>query len=113
MSKNGFSCWTCLEKGGIAFCFVIVYNHPCLFTNDKFMLLLTRKPGEAIEMTFKRPVDGLVHDGAERQPDSAVETIRVIIVDIRGKQVKLGITAPPWVRVLRDELGDEGKRNGS
>ncbi|MFA4891677.1 MAG: carbon storage regulator [Candidatus Gracilibacteria bacterium] len=73
------------------------------------MLMLTRKPGDAIVMTFSRLVDGSAHDGAEKQPDPVVETIRVTIVEIRGKQAKLGIDAPPWVRILRDELGEGGK----
>jgi carbon storage regulator len=47
------------------------------------MLVLTRKNGEAI-----------VIDGQ----------IRVTVVAIKGDRVRLGITAPPEVRIDRDEV---------
>ncbi len=49
------------------------------------MLVLSRRPGEEI-----------VIDG----------TIRVTVVEIRGNQVRLGITAPPSVPVDRQEVHD-------
>ena len=47
------------------------------------MLVLTRKPGEAL----------LVNGGIEIQ-----------VLEVKGKQVKLGVVAPPEVRILRKEL---------
>lgn len=47
------------------------------------MLVLTRKPGEAIE----------IGDG-----------IRLIVVAVRGNTVKLGVEAPRHVRIVRQEL---------
>ncbi len=36
--------------------------------------------------------------------------VRVTLCDIRGSQVRLGVTAPPTVRVLRQELVDDDGR---
>lgn len=47
------------------------------------MLVLTRKLGEGIVIGDK---------------------IRVVIVEVKGKQVKLGIEAPPGVPVHREEV---------
>ena len=47
------------------------------------MLILTRKIGESL----------LIGDN-----------IRVAVLEIRGKQVRLGIDAPPDIAVMRDEL---------
>ncbi|HBV57998.1 MAG TPA: carbon storage regulator [Candidatus Magasanikbacteria bacterium] len=47
------------------------------------MLMLTRKPGETILI------------GVD---------IKITICEVRGKGVKLGIDAPPRLRVLRGEL---------
>ncbi len=47
------------------------------------MLVLTRKTGEAIS----------IGDG-----------IKIMVVEIRGGHVKLGIDAPPEFRILRDEI---------
>jgi carbon storage regulator len=47
------------------------------------MLILTRKINEAIRLG---------------------EDIRIILVQIKGGQVRLGIECPPHVRVLREEL---------
>lgn len=49
------------------------------------MLILTRRPGESIQV------------GQE---------IEISILEIRGNQVRLGISAPPDVLVLRSELVD-------
>jgi carbon storage regulator len=49
------------------------------------MLILTRRPGESIQV------------GQE---------IEIAILEIRGNQVRLGINAPPDVLVLRSELVD-------
>jgi carbon storage regulator len=51
------------------------------------MLVLTRKPQESI----------CIGDG-----------VRVTIVDIRGSKVRLGIEAPPHVRIHRQELAARG-----
>ncbi|MDH4195043.1 MAG: carbon storage regulator CsrA [Nitrospirota bacterium] len=47
------------------------------------MLILTRKIDEAIRLG---------------------EDIRIVLVQIKGGQVRLGIECPPHVRVLREEL---------
>ena len=47
------------------------------------MLILTRKKDEAIRVG---------------------EDIRIVLVQIKGGQVRLGIECPPHVRVLREEL---------
>ena len=47
------------------------------------MLILTRKIDEAIRVG---------------------EDIRIVLVQIKGGQVRLGIECPPHVRVLREEL---------
>lgn len=62
------------------------------------MLRLTRRPGEKIILTVQREfVEGV-------DPNLSLE-IQIVITGVRGKQVELGITAPPdKVRVLRGEL---------
>jgi carbon storage regulator len=47
------------------------------------MLVLTRRPGEGIAI------------GGD---------VRVVVLEIKGTQVRLGIEAPPRVRVHRDEV---------
>lgn len=47
------------------------------------MLVLSRKKNESIQIG---------------------DSIRVVLVDIRGDKVRLGIDAPPSVRVMRTEL---------
>lgn len=47
------------------------------------MLILTRKKDEAIRLG---------------------EDIRIVLVQIKGGQVRLGIECPPHMRVLREEL---------
>jgi carbon storage regulator len=49
------------------------------------MLVLGRRPDEAIV------IDGIT---------------RIVIIEVKGQTVKLGITAPREVRVLRSELQD-------
>ena len=56
------------------------------------MLFLTRKIGEVI------------HIGSD---------INITVLDIRGKQVRLGIEAPKDVKILRDELKEhDDERRG-
>jgi carbon storage regulator len=52
------------------------------------VLVLTRKPGEAI-----------VIDGG----------IRVTVVAVNGNRVRIGVTAPPEVRVDREEVADRAR----
>lgn len=62
------------------------------------MLMLTRKPGEEIRLTIK----GKSVDGADSKPDLE---ILIVITEVRGKQVGIGIDAPPdKVRIMRGEL---------
>jgi carbon storage regulator len=49
------------------------------------MLILTRRPGESIQVG---------------------QDIEISVLEIRGNQVRLGISAPPDVLVLRAELVD-------
>ena len=70
-----------------------MYSLPALFipfipkqTTEVFMLVLSRKQNERI-----------------RVGDSVVVTI----VRVSGDKVRIGIEAPPDVRVLRDELDDD------
>jgi carbon storage regulator len=55
------------------------------------MLVLSRRPGEEIVID---------------------DTIRVTVVEIRGNQVRLGITAPPSVTVDRQEVHDRRRQSG-
>lgn len=52
------------------------------------MLILTRRPGESIQVG---------------------DDIEISILEIRGNQVRLGINAPPDVLVLRSELLDTAR----
>jgi carbon storage regulator len=52
------------------------------------MLILTRRPGESIQLG---------------------DNIEISILAIRGNQVRLGINAPPEVLVLRSELVDASR----
>ncbi|MBL9085257.1 MAG: carbon storage regulator [Planctomycetales bacterium] len=53
------------------------------------MLVLTRKVGERIRVG---------------------ESIDVVVTEIRGDKVRLGFEAPPEVKILREELIDDGER---
>jgi len=55
------------------------------------VLVLTRKEGEAIRVG---------------------DEVRVVVVAIRGKQVKLGIEAPRSVVIDREERVDDERREG-
>ena len=67
------------------------------------MLILTRKPGQSIkiqpaeELPWMTPVGALFADGP----------IEVVVNQIKGRQVRLGIAAHPDLVVLRDELCEE------
>lgn len=64
------------------------------------MLILTRKPGEALtirpvwQLDPATPVEQLFGDGA----------IRIVVTGVRGSQVQLGVAAHPAFHVLREEL---------
>lgn len=47
------------------------------------MLVLTRKPGEALMLS---------------------DEVKVTVLEVKGKQVRLGIDAPPEVPVHREEI---------
>lgn len=53
------------------------------------MLSLARRPGQKIRIG---------------------ENIVLVVREIRGRQVKIGIEAPPHVRVLREEIYEEVSR---
>lgn len=66
------------------------------------MLVLTRKPGQKFRILPGKGIDPnlTVRELFEKGP------IEIIVTQIQGMQVKLGITAPREVLVLRDELVD-------
>lgn len=53
------------------------------------MLILTRRPGESIQVG---------------------DDIEISVLEIRGNQVRLGINAPTDVLVLRSELVDQNRK---
>ena len=57
------------------------------------MLVLSRKKGESIKVTI--PEGTLITEDME---------IDLMVVDIRGDKVRLGLEAPQVVRLLREEL---------
>ena len=67
------------------------------------MLVLTRRPGESIKikpdaaLDPNTPVGSLFADGP----------IEIIVTQVNGQQVKLGIIAHPDLVILRDELWEE------
>ncbi len=64
------------------------------------MLILTRKPGQAVKIKPDESLDPLT-------PVSAFFVdgpIEVVVTQVNGYQVKLGIRADPGFLILRDEL---------
>ncbi len=64
------------------------------------MLVLTRKPGQAVQIDLMEDLD-------PRTPVGdlfAQGPIEIVVTGIRGEQVKLGLTADPRFRILREEL---------
>lgn len=62
------------------------------------MLILTRKVGETLVIEFKRGIDRAT--GRER-----VETVKVSVLGAKPDEgVKIGIEAPRYMRVYRDEI---------
>jgi carbon storage regulator len=53
------------------------------------MLILTRKPGESIFVL----VNG--------------EQVKVTVVELKGNQIRLGIDAPPSIRIYREEIWEQ------
>lgn len=64
------------------------------------MLILTRKPGESLllELAADPVANAVLHAFFENGP------ICIRVMDVRGRQVKIGIEAAPAVKVLRAEL---------
>jgi sRNA-binding carbon storage regulator CsrA len=64
------------------------------------MLILTRKPGESLllGLTADPVTNTALHAFFEYGP------IRIRVMDVRGRQVKIGIEAAPAVKILRAEL---------
>ena len=66
------------------------------------MLVLTRKPGQLIKiepdetLNLATPIGELFADGP----------VEIIVTQVNGCQVKLGICAHPRLLILRDELYD-------
>lgn len=56
------------------------------------MLILTRRPGESIQVG---------------------DDIEISVLEIRGNQVRLGINAPADVLVLRSELVGQERKSGA
>lgn len=53
------------------------------------MLILTRKPGESIFIL----VNG--------------ELVKVTVVELKGNQIRVGIDAPPNIRIYREEIWEQ------
>ena len=68
------------------------------------MLLLTRKPGQVIHMTYAESLDPAMPIG-ELFISGPIE---IIISRIVGKQVQIGIKAHPGLLILRQELEVSG-----
>ena len=64
------------------------------------MLILTRRPGESLRIE----PDGLVPAEADPFGWFAEGPIRVAVSAVHRDQVRIGIQAPPALRILRDEL---------
>ncbi len=67
------------------------------------MLVLTRKPGQAIQIDLMEDLDPQTPVGEL----FVTGPIEIIIGGFRGDQVKLGIHADKRFRILRDELCPE------
>ncbi len=67
------------------------------------MLVLTRKPGQAIQIDLMEDLDPRTPVGEL----FVTGPIEIIIGGRRGDQVKLGISADKRFRILRDELCPE------
>ncbi len=62
------------------------------------MLILTRRPGESIQ------IDNPPAHGCAQLATSAREPITVTVLGVKGNQVRVGIAAPADVTILREEL---------
>ncbi len=58
------------------------------------MLILNRKPGQSVILLRDK------------------EQIEIIITEVKDKQVRLGIIAPPEVRIVRRELWEREQKQG-
>ncbi len=58
-------------------------SFPTSYSEVDFMLVLTRKLGESIAID---------------------DHIKIVVVQIKGKQVRLGIKAPPETKIHREEV---------
>ena len=65
------------------------------------MLILTRRPGESIQ------IDNPRDDDCAQLAMSAGEPITVTVLGVKGTQVRVGIAAPADVTILREELVPE------
>lgn len=64
------------------------------------MLVLTRRPGESVTIDLMKHID-------PRTPVAALFTggpIKLVVIAVRGTQVRLGISADTGMRILREEL---------
>ncbi len=64
------------------------------------MLILTRKSGEAVHIDLMEDLDPRTPVGEL----FAQGPIEIVVTGVRGEQVKLGLTADPRFRILREEL---------
>lgn len=78
------------------------------------MLVLSRKRNESIVITISQAT--VIDQNGERQLVQFVDPIEVMIVEVRGDNVRLGIKAPKPVPVHRREVyeaineGEQQKR---
>jgi sRNA-binding carbon storage regulator CsrA len=79
---------------------MFIYEQRKNANNTGRMPILTRKPGESLllGLTAYSMANTVLHAFFEYGP------IRVRVMDVRGRQVKLGSEAAPAVKILRAEL---------
>ena len=64
------------------------------------MLILTRKPGQAFKIQI-RATPNLGTDAGELLGESPAQ---IVVTQVRGRQVKLGVQTHPDLLIIRDEL---------
>ena len=65
------------------------------------MLVLTRRAGERIVITESIV---LIRDGRRASAIDLADNIVLEVVAVHGGRVQIGISAPPGVRIVREEL---------
>lgn len=71
------------------------------------MLILTRKIGEKIILKRNLP-DNLQLDDITQEIQ--LGDIIIQIIEVKGKQVRVGIDAPKEIKIIREELNDNNRK---